>query len=687
MNYIDKINTILVPEKSLDIMVIDLFAGCGGLALGFEANGFTTIGYEMSSDCCATYRRNLKSECNETFLTPDSNFPKARIIIGGPPCQPFSVGGKQLGINDSRDGFPVFISAVEKIKPDIWMFENVRGLLYKNKWYLDEVICKLSELGYIIETRLINAKNYGIPQNRERLIVVGHKGGYEFPKQSNHIVTARDALGELAYSTPPESKFLTPSMDTYVANYEKASSCKHPRDLHLDQPARTLTCRNLAGATGDMHRIKLPDGRRRRLTIREAARLQSFPDWFQFEGGEQSAYTQIGNAVPPLLAYQLAQSIKDYLFSDNVKPFGTIGYPIQLNIFNFAQEDGKQMEIIKSLSYLTDDNCYKKTFLKKPQSIKLLINQALYIFDRLGILTKEISPRGMERMALAFLAVIDVKDSNSWSLAKDLNDNRSLKSRDIIEYENAYFYEEISKGSYDDIRRHDLKLLVLSELITRSAPNTARNNPTRAYSLNKEFTHLIRNFGSKSWEQDVDKFYKNRERLTDRLAYKRNLKTVPITLPDGIILEFSAGEHNELQRDIVERFLPIFAYGAKILYIGDTADKNAHNLNKYLEELGFFELAHGELPDIVAYSEEKNWLFLIEAVYSSGPISPTRHLLLKDLTKKCKADIVYVTAFPDKETFKKFITDIAWETEVWIADNPEHLIHFNGDKFLGPYKK
>jgi DNA (cytosine-5)-methyltransferase 1 len=155
----------------------------------------------------------------------------------------------------------------------------------------------------------MNALDVGVPQRRERLIVVGHTKPFGFPQASGSPVTAGDALRELAISAPPESKFLTESMDRYVANYERASKCIRPRDLHLDMPARTLTCRNLAGATGDMHRVCLPDGRRRRLLLREAARLQSFPDWFEFCGGETSRFTQVGNAVPPLMAYHLARAV------------------------------------------------------------------------------------------------------------------------------------------------------------------------------------------------------------------------------------------------------------------------------------------------------------------------------------------------------------------------------------------
>lgn len=312
-SYAAKINEILHPKKRHSSRVLDLFAGCGGLALGFEAQGFETIGFEADPDCCVTYSRNLKGECHEAYLTPDFDYPNADIIIGGPPCQPFSVGGKQFGLKDSRDGFPAFISAVKKVQPELWIFENVRGMLYKNKWYLEEVIKELRALDYDVEFKLVNVVNFGVPQNRERVIVVGHRGKFTFPAENTARVTAGEALEDWAFSIPEGAKFLTPSMDKYIAKYEKASSCINPRDLHLSKPARTLTCRNLAGATGDMQRIKLPDGRRRRLSVKEAARLQSFPDWYEFHGTETRQYYQVGNAVPPFFSYQLAQSVAGYL--------------------------------------------------------------------------------------------------------------------------------------------------------------------------------------------------------------------------------------------------------------------------------------------------------------------------------------------------------------------------------------
>ena len=178
----------------------------------------------------------------------------------------------------------------------------------------------------------------------------------------------------------------------------------------------------------------------------------------------------------------------------------------------------------------------------------------------------------------------------------------------------------------------------------------------------------------------------DRPTLAERLDAARHIGLVPIKLPDGTTIEFSPGEHNLLQKAIIEHFLPRFGYGAEVLYIGDTAKKFLVRDAAKLKALKFFELEHGELPDIVAYSEKKNWLFLIEAVHSSGPISPIRLLELKRLAKECTADIVFITAFLNRDIFRKFAPDIAWETEVWIADAPDHMVHFDGDKFLGPYK-
>ena len=334
--------------------------------------------------------------------------------------------------------------------------------------------------------------------------------------------------------------------------------------------------------------------------------------------------------------------------------------------------------------YISSDS--SKTFSKKPKEIQELINTALYILDTFGI-PIEGTPRRLERMAIAFLASGDIKSLKELPEAKDLNSGFYLKTRDIINYVNEHFKENISSGSYDDIRRKDLKLLTIAEVVLQSNPNSATNDSTRGYSINPTYSELIRSFGNKNWEKSVKDILKNIEPLSQKLKRERQISKVEVTLPSGKQLTFSAGEHNDLQKAIIEDFLPRYGFGAEVLYIGDTADKYLYLEKEKLEKLNFFEISHEELPDVIAYSKKKNWLYLIEAVHSSGPISEIRLLQLQNLTQGCTADIVYVTAFLNRPKFRQFISDIAWETEVWIADNPDHLVHFNGDKFLGPYKK
>jgi type II restriction enzyme len=326
-----------------------------------------------------------------------------------------------------------------------------------------------------------------------------------------------------------------------------------------------------------------------------------------------------------------------------------------------------------------------KTFITKSAKNaknQKMINEALAILESVGIPLETKTERALERMAVCFLAVASVTDDWAKASAKNF-----YKTRDVITYVNIHFEENISSGSYDDIRRKDLKLLVLAGLVVNSGEkqSAATNDPTRGYSLDESFRDLIVCYGTKEWENTLRDFMINRPSLAEMLARKRDIEQIPVTLPGGVELRFSSGEHNILQKKIIENFLPRFGGGSSVLYIGDTAHKLLHIDEENLRKLHFFELSHDELPDIIAFNAVENWLFLIEAVHSAGPMSEIRIHELKKLLKNCTADLIFVTAFLRREDFRKWSADIAWETEVWIADNPDHLIHFNGSKFLGPY--
>lgn len=310
----------------------------------------------------------------------------------------------------------------------------------------------------------------------------------------------------------------------------------------------------------------------------------------------------------------------------------------------------------------------------------------LNVLEQIGIPLEGKTDRRLERMAEACLAVGKIQTSFSEASSSDSRD--FSKTRDLIVFMNQHYGENISSGSYDDIRRKDLILLVEAGIVLNSSSvdKQATNNPTRGYALSPHFVRLLKTVGKPTWDEELKIFLLENGKLQEELIQKRNLERIPVILPSGKELMLSAGEHNELQKLIIESFLPQFGFGSQVLYVGDTSDKFLFREDERLNQLGFFALEHDELPDVVAYSASKNLLYLIEAVHSTGPMNEIRVRKLKRQLKECRADIVFITAFLTKKDFRKWVTEIAWETEVWIANNPEHLIHFNGYKFLEIHK-
>lgn len=664
-NYIQYINSTLQISKVQPYLAIDLFAGCGGLSLGFEAAGIKTIGYEMSEDCCETYKNNLKSECHKEYITEKTEFPEVRLIIGGPPCQPFSRRGKRIGEYDQRNGFPAFVEAIKRVQPDIWLCENVKGLPEQNTDYFQSIIDQFKKFGYIVEYKTFKLVQYDVPQNRERMVIVGHHGGFKFPEPNNYKITAGEALDSLATNIPEDAVFLTSAMDEYIAKYEAASKCKTPRDLHLDRPARTLTCRNLAGATSDMHRIRLPDGRRRRITVREAARLQGFPDWFQFYGTKESQFTQIGNAVPPTFSYKLALSVIDYLEGRYKKGMDRYNLP--------------------ELS--TRKNKGKKCFQEKNDDVQLLIRQALFIIDQLGIPLEGLTGRAKEKLAMAFLAAGNIKSSKYWSKVQSANTGYSITTKECVDFYNTYLEESMSKGSYDYVLRDGLKKLLIGGIVEQSKPESNISDATRGYRISTEYARIIAKFGQNDWEKQVEVFNKTHKTYKERLSQKRDIPKIPVKLADGTEFHLTDGEHNLIQQQVLTEFLPRFGYGAKVLYCGDSDNKYGIIYEKEkLKELGVHDLKQGKLPDIVAYSEDKDWIYLIEAYHTSNPITVERKYELSQIFFEVADKCIYVTAFENNSAYHTCTEELAWETEVWIITEPDHMLHLNGSRFMGPYE-
>ncbi len=315
--WLQGMNATLQRDDPVQLSALDLFCGAGGLSLGFWVCGFDVIGLDYDAEAVKTYRRNF-GEASCVDLNDVRRFPPADVLIAGPPCQPWSRAGTRLGVRDGRDGLDIVTRSVRDVRPRAVVVENVPDLARSsNRQHVDRFEAQLDQMGYTVREFVLNAADHGVPQKRRRIFITAVLNGRELdaPTAWSERIAVRKAIPGTYRREAASARLLSPVMDAYIERYEQASGCRVPRDLHPDRPSRTLTVRNLTGATGDMMRLRLPDGRRRTLTVREAARLQSFPDWFRFQGSDRSKLTQIGNAVPPLLARAVAATVRDRLIS------------------------------------------------------------------------------------------------------------------------------------------------------------------------------------------------------------------------------------------------------------------------------------------------------------------------------------------------------------------------------------
>lgn len=275
------------------------------------------------------------------------------------------------------------------------------------------------------------------------------------------------------------------------------------------------------------------------------------------------------------------------------------------------------------------------------------------------------------------LAMADIKESDKWSNAT----NSWLRIHDIIAYIKENYGVAYAENSRETFRKRAIHHFRNAAFIEDNGKET--NNPNYRYRLTDEMLSLIRSYGIEYWETEKQRFMQAHETLIEFYASKRTMRKMPVRI-NGEDFTFSSGKHNELQKAIIEEFAPRFAPNSECLYVGDTTEKDLVKNAAKLHKLGFSITLHDKMPDVVLYSEEKNWLYFIESVTSVGPMEPKRIKEIEDMTESVTAGKIYVTAFLDFKTFKKFSETLAWETEVWIADMPDHMIHLNGDKFLGP---
>lgn len=295
-------------------------------------------------------------------------------------------------------------------------------------------------------------------------------------------------------------------------------------------------------------------------------------------------------------------------------------------------------------------------------------------------------PAQQNRMsALTLLALVGLRPDDPWHTATR---QRCGVSNDIMAFMAQHYQQSYKPNTRETVRRQVLHQFVQAQVADDNpfAPNLPTNSPHTHYAIRTAALEVLQKFGTDKWGDAVATFRAEYGALAERYAKPRSTgELVPLTLPDGQKIDLSPGQHNRLQKAIIEDFAPRFAPGAYLLYIGDTAQKNILMDRKTLSALGLSTTTHDKLPDVILWDGKRQWLFLIEAVTSHGPMSPKRLVELGWWLKGAGGvGVIYVSAFADLSTFKKHATGISWDTEVWLADRPEHMIHFNGDRFMGP---
>ena len=309
------------------------------------------------------------------------------------------------------------------------------------------------------------------------------------------------------------------------------------------------------------------------------------------------------------------------------------------------------------------------------------IDEARDILEKLGLPPAQRN----DISCLTLLALTGLSEDDAWNQAA----KPSRTIHEILVFMRDTYDRDYAENTREVVRRQVIHQLEQARVVDRNPdePGLPTNSPRTHYGLTDEALSVLRLYGTSGWEAELSEFRASHGVLLEIYQRRRRMREIPIRTSTGEEIRLSPGRHNKLQAQVVMDFGPRFAPGATLLYLGDAADKLLHLDMEKLAELGVPITEHDKLPDVVLYDEERNWLFLVEAVTSHGPVNPKRVEELESTLEDCAATRVYVSAFPDFRQFKQHVDKIAWETEVWLAEIPDHLIHFNGDKFLGPSER
>ncbi len=307
------------------------------------------------------------------------------------------------------------------------------------------------------------------------------------------------------------------------------------------------------------------------------------------------------------------------------------------------------------------------------------IEATLQILASLGL------PRAQqnERSALCLLALLNLAPGTAWDKAE----NPLMGITPIMDWVREHYEKDYAPNTRETVRRQTMHQFMDAglALYNPDQPNRPVNSPKAVYQIEPAALALLRTFGTSKWHDNLTAYLAERETLAARYAKERKQNRIPVEIAPGKQITLSPGEHSELIRAIIEDFAPRFAPGSALVYAGDTGDKWGYFDAALLAKLGVKVDSHGKMPDVVLHYTAENWLLLVESVTSHGPVDSKRHAELSKLFAGSTTGLIYVTAFPNRAIMGRYLGEIAWETEVWVADTPSHLIHFNGERFLGPY--
>ena len=306
--------------------------------------------------------------------------------------------------------------------------------------------------------------------------------------------------------------------------------------------------------------------------------------------------------------------------------------------------------------------------------------------DALNILTALGLPRQQlnERSALTLLSLLALEPESKWVDAGE----PLMGITPMMDFFSEHYGKKYAPNTRETVRRQTVHQFLQATLIVANPdkPSRPTNSPKAVYQIEPSALKLLRSFDTPGWNKNLQKYLRKVKTLTKLYEREREMQRLPVILPDGQKIKLSPGGQNVLVKKIIEDFCALFTPGGKIIYVGDTQSKWSLYDAKAVTTLGVTIEEHGKMPDVVIHYLKKNWLVLIEAVTSHGPVDPKRRAELKELFAGSSAGLVFVTAFMDRRAMLKYLNDISWETEVWVAESPTHLIHFNGERFLGPYE-